>query len=138
MSILPTEDEMAEHMRRGEYVPPMQLFARHAQGENIADCVLSWMVHHGFLDAGNEYHPSDVLEVLNDLKPIGDETGWVIERGDSRPSAPAYWAGDAWSQDHLDAIRFVRKLDAERVSARMTYPNNRVCEHIWVGLSHDD
>jgi hypothetical protein len=61
-----------------------------------------------------------------------DETGWVIERGDSEPSAPTYWAGlDMWSQDHMDAIRFARKRDAERVSARMTYPNNRVCEHMW-------
>jgi hypothetical protein len=62
-----------------------------------------------------------------------DEIGWVIERGDSEPSAPTYWAGldDRWSQDHMDAIRFARKRDAERISARMRYPNNRVCEHMW-------
>ena len=63
------------------------------------------------------------------------ETGWVIERGDSGPSGPTYWAGldDKWSQDHLDAIRFARKLDAERVSARIHWPNNRICEHMWLG-----
>lgn len=62
-----------------------------------------------------------------------NETGWVIERGDSEPFAPTYWAGieDRWSQDHQDAIRFARKCDAERISARMRYPNNRVCEHVW-------
>lgn len=69
---------------------------------------------------------------------MADETGWVIERGDSEPSAPTYWAGlgdrdfdGRWSQDHMDAIRFARKLDAERVSAKMRWPNNRVCEHGW-------
>jgi hypothetical protein len=61
------------------------------------------------------------------------ETAWLIERGDSNPDAPTYWAGpdDMWSQDHMDAIRFARKLDAERVSARLFYPNNRICEHMW-------
>lgn len=66
--------------------------------------------------------------------PTSTETGWVIERGDSPPSAPTYWAGDdRWSEDHMDAIRFARKWDGERVSARLFYPNNRVCEHVWSG-----
>ena len=47
-----------------------------------------------------------------------DEFAWVIERGDSQPSAPTYWSGhdDRWSQDHMDAVRFSRKQDAERVA----------------------
>lgn len=67
-----------------------------------------------------------------------DDIGWVIERGDSSPAAPTYWSGpDMWSQDHMDAIRFARKLDAERVSARarLRSPNNRVCEHMWIGAA---
>ena len=71
---------------------------------------------------------------------MSDETGWVIERGDSEPGAPTYWTGfregaggvQCWSQNHMDAIRFARKIDAERVSYRMTQPNNRVCEHKWL------
>ncbi|OJU66204.1 MAG: hypothetical protein BGO05_10175 [Rhizobiales bacterium 63-7] len=37
--------------------------------DDIADAVLSWMVKHDLLDAGNEYHASDVLAVLDDLAP---------------------------------------------------------------------
>jgi hypothetical protein len=74
-----------------------------------------------------------VRHMLDGLPQIAQsEIGWVIERGDSQPSQPTYWAGlDVWSQDHMDAVRFARKEDGERVSARMTYPNNRVCEHAW-------
>jgi hypothetical protein len=65
-----------------------------------------------------------------------DQFAWVIERGDS--STPIYWAGylswgdGRWSNDHLDAVRFVRKIDAERTIAGMTQPNHRVVEHVWI------
>ena len=39
--------------------------------------------------------------------------GWVIETG----KAPFYWTGSGFSALHTDAIRFARKLDAERVIA---------------------
>lgn len=35
----------------------------------IGDAVLDWMVKFDLLDAGNEYYVSDVLAVLNDLRP---------------------------------------------------------------------
>lgn len=69
-----------------------------------------------------------------------EEYGWVIERGDSEVSAPTYWSGptatfrNGWSQNHLDAIRFARKVDAEKISTKLQVPGdpiNRVCEHIW-------
>ena len=66
------------------------------------------------------------------------ETGWVIERGDSEPSAPLYWAGHyEWERDHLKAVRFSRKEDAERVAERERTLDDggpeyaRVCEHSW-------
>jgi len=63
-----------------------------------------------------------------------DESGWVIERGDSSPGSPTYWSGpDAWSQDHMDAVRFARKQDAERVACRVHGGHHRVCEHLWCG-----
>lgn len=62
------------------------------------------------------------------------ETGWVIERGNSQPSTPTYWAGpDRWSQDHMDAVRFTRQIDAARVASRETWlAPHRVCEHVWI------
>lgn len=60
------------------------------------------------------------------------EFAWVIERGDSQPSAPTYWSGpDQWSQDHLDAVRFSRKQDAERVACRLGQGYHRIAEHGW-------
>lgn len=62
-----------------------------------------------------------------------EEFGWVIERGDSETCAPTYWAGpDRWSQDHMDAIRFSRKCDGERVACRIGQGYHRVCEHGWI------
>lgn len=69
-----------------------------------------------------------------------DEIGWVIERADSEPSAPKYWAAgqqdpqrtSAWTSNHMQAIRFARKLDAERVAERaMKGIDVRICEHAW-------
>ena len=63
-----------------------------------------------------------------------DEYGWVIEReGGDKPLL--YWAGaGVWSTQHLDAIRFVRRLDAERVARYLPeHPHYRVVEHAWYG-----
>lgn len=61
------------------------------------------------------------------------EFAWVIERGDTPPSAPAYWTGSdqGWSQNHVDAVRFARKEDAEKVAYHFRQPNCRICEHGW-------
>ncbi len=65
---------------------------------------------------------------------------WVIERGDSNVSRPKYWAAgqaesgraSAWTSNHAQAIRFARKVDAERVAERiMQQIPVRICEHGW-------
>jgi len=70
-----------------------------------------------------------------------EETGWVIEDGESEPCAPRYLAGydqsrpGAWSTNHADAIRFARKVDAERARSVVEDGEHtlRICEHIWGG-----
>ena len=64
------------------------------------------------------------------------ESGWVIELGRSEVSAPEYWCGNGWSKDHMRAIRFARKIDAENTAKgwddepapEIPY---RFCEHGW-------
>ena len=65
-----------------------------------------------------------------------DENGWVIEHRNSQTCAPMYWIGNDWSPDHLLAIRFARKVDAERTVSGFdedapAWPQHRVCEHKW-------
>lgn len=65
--------------------------------------------------------------------PTDEETGWVIEREDSEPSHPMYFAGKNWSYNNLEAIRFARKGDAETV-CRYMFPGqpHRIADHAWV------
>ena len=71
---------------------------------------------------------------------MSTEYAWVIERGESDPSAPKYWAAGswepsnsyAWTSNHEEAIRFAREIDARRVAERiMKGMDVRVCEHAW-------
>lgn len=39
------------------------------EAAKIGDAVLSWLVEHDLLDAGNEYSAADVIEALNDIAP---------------------------------------------------------------------
>lgn len=59
------------------------------------------------------------------------ETGWVIEFS----TPPFYWCGVIrWTANHMDAIRFARKLDAERVLDTLSFDlrtKARVTEHSW-------
>ena len=61
------------------------------------------------------------------------EFAWVIEGGDT--SRPHYWDGralDSFTHDHLEAVRFARREDADRI--KFVLLNNehlRVCEHGW-------
>lgn len=62
------------------------------------------------------------------------ETAWLIEDGASEPSSPAYFAGvGRWTRDHLKAVRFSRKQDAQAlVDAGGLGPGDfRICEHAW-------
>ena len=62
------------------------------------------------------------------------ETAWVLERADSDPSAPLYYApwnsGETWSQDHQYALRLARREDAERLAISLAV-QTRVAEHQW-------
>lgn len=67
---------------------------------------------------------------------MATEFAWVIEMGRSPVSAPEYWAGNRWSTDHADAIRFARKEDAERTAKGFDddpapEADYRFCEHGW-------
>jgi hypothetical protein len=70
------------------------------------------------------------------------EAGWVLERADSSPAKPWYWAAgqidptrsSAWTQNHMAAIRFARRDDAKAVADRFMRKATievRACEHQW-------
>ena len=85
------------------------------------------LLHH--IVDGDKSHQ---LEVQVQDEPGPDETGWVIEREDSEPSRPMYYAGFEWSYDNLKAIRFARKVDAETM-CRYMFPGepHRIAGHMW-------
>lgn len=70
------------------------------------------------------------------------ERGWVVENAESETSRPLYWRGDnvdsrpagdetpyqVWTFDHLQAVRFARKVDAEKLKFLSEV---RICEHEW-------
>lgn len=71
-----------------------------------------------------------------------DESAWLIERGDSPAYEPAYWGwseghsgddgpGFGWTTDNLAALRFGRKIDAERFAQDIGWNNVRIAEHGW-------
>lgn len=76
-----------------------------------------------------------------------EESGWVIERGDSDASRPFYWGGACgWTYDNLCAVRFARKEDAESVETTLRWErerkgfqphNNRIAEHGWFNPKAD-
>lgn len=62
-----------------------------------------------------------------------DEIAWVIEDALARMGQPCYWTGigrQTFSTNHLKAIRFARKQDAECVAALLTIPAH-IVEHMW-------
>lgn len=71
---------------------------------------------------------------------VREESGWVIEHGESDTSRPLYFAGhkfraeegpnqnNPWSYDHMEAIRFSRKEDAENMGL---LTDVRICKHGW-------
>lgn len=75
-----------------------------------------------------------------------DESAWLIEHGDSSTAQPRYWAGagaycevadarrsSSWTENHMQAIRFARKVDATRAAERCCHGITvRICEHMWM------
>lgn len=63
------------------------------------------------------------------------ESGFVIERGDSDPDQPLYYApegchGALWSHDVDDALRLSREIDASRLAMALG-AECRVSECLW-------
>jgi hypothetical protein len=69
------------------------------------------------------------------------ESAWLVEFGDSPTDAPLYlvaidWPrgeGTAlarWGRDHNEAVRFSRRVDAERAMSG-ALEKVRICEHGW-------
>jgi len=83
---------------------------------------------------------------------VVEESGWLIEHGESEVSAPQYWCAgayfqnghdptqsSAWTQNHMEAIRFARKEDAQKVANRMMRGILvRICEHVWTAPPEAD
>lgn len=60
-----------------------------------------------------------------------DEFAWVIER--TVVADVVYWTGGSgWSKDHLAAVRFARKEDADRAASYLIGWTVRITEHGWI------
>ena len=67
------------------------------------------------------------------------ETGWLIELVDDKHGLPEYWngrvtAGNAFTSNHLAAVRFARKFDATTVIEHIEYLSAyamKAVEHQW-------
>ena len=83
-------------------------------------------------NVGTRKGPSGTNEQTWWDDPAPAETGWVIEREDSEPSRPMYFAGVNWDYDNLKAVRFARKIDAETM-CRYLFPGepHRIADHMW-------
>ncbi len=67
-----------------------------------------------------------------------DELGWLIERTDSNVpvyygiSCPGVTTEWAWVVDHNKAIRFARRIDAQRTIGMYGFKNCIATEHMWM------
>lgn len=65
-----------------------------------------------------------------------DEFAWVIEAGVTH--SPIYWDGGDWSSNNMRAVRFSRKVDAERIMINLPdearRPEMSPAEHGWHDL----
>lgn len=67
-----------------------------------------------------------------------DEIGWLIERQDTVSVRALWWTGLGWTTESLDAVRFAREQDANKVIATRRFAE--LCdatvtatEHMWCG-----
>jgi hypothetical protein len=110
---------------------------------------------HAARPQSDDQHPFDVEvcycgqevskhDMSHDIRVMGDhaaqpqdsEIGWVIEKGETH--YPKYLTVNRrwdWTHDHLEAIRFARKQDAELVDSHFLLSErieeHRICEHSW-------
>lgn len=117
----------------------LNLLIDEARGLAMLICPMAFQIEDG---AEVERMPDDLFRAANMLGRLcdelrkairpGEETGWVIERADSEPSRPMYYAGFEWDYDNLKAMRFARKEDAQKM-ARYMFPGepHRIADHMW-------
>lgn len=73
----------------------------------------------GFMAVNRAVFKPERISIADEDEPIED--GYVIERGDSNPDQPLYYApegchGGMWSRDSEDALRLTREIDASRLA----------------------
>lgn len=79
-------------------------------------------------------HEPAFIEPAKAVETKQTETGWVIEKADSSPAKPLYFAGlrehnfILWSVSHQHAIRFSRQEDAEKIHTGVEV---RIAQHAW-------
>lgn len=60
------------------------------------------------------------------------ETGWLIEGRTNMNNVPIWFAGEScWTTDSLRAIRFARKVDAEKMMSFFRDSTSVATEHQW-------
>lgn len=60
---------------------------------------------------------------------MSDEAGWLVER--QGLTGPLYWSGTVFTGDAGEALRFSRRVDAERAIERLSLSNAVAAEHMW-------
>lgn len=66
-----------------------------------------------------------------------DELGWLIELKSHHNNPPTWWGISAngkewaWVTDSMQAVRFAREIDAQRVIAAFGWMNCLATEHLW-------
>jgi hypothetical protein len=77
--------------------------------------------------------------VSKDVERSKDETAWLVELGCLPPQWWTGRAGDMFSGDANDAMRFARREDAEVAIAWLVEPGTRrgckALEHMWISKS---
>lgn len=91
-------------------------------------------IEQGFMAVNRAVFKPERVAIADLDEPIV-EVAWVLEREDSEPAEPLYYAPDGphggmWSMDHDQALRFDREIDASRQAMAMGV-KVRVCEHQW-------
>lgn len=113
--------------------------------ERVADCILDLARRkpiNGIITTMTAYNFADAILALLPSAQGKEEDGWVIEHADSSTANPVYWAALTWQADHLKAVRFSRRTDAETTLMVVTASEevdhqHRVCLHSWSAQGKD-
>ena len=82
---------------------------------------------------------------MTDLKPCATETGWLVEKWDSRADRfeaewwsihPSFEDGCGWTKDSTIALRFARECDATAYIEDIGWTEAKATEHSWPSIAH--